>query len=378
MHRHENHHIVGRAIRVAIISLLSIHSVIYAQVDTSYAFIVAGHAYGSHDGVNIGLHPKLLNSLNSGYDSNAAFIVFTGDIVNHSTSESWQQVENELAYIGLPSYYVMGNHDDNDIGWQIFEDKFGSTYYMFCSQSELYIVLNSTEEDRSISSNQIGFLNEQISLAGDTTRNIFIFFHEVLWNSHEKYIGLKSNKRSRYDQMVNFSNYWEEVHPMLSGNPDKNFYLIAGDVGGNPDAIAAFYDTWDNVTFLASGMGEVTDENFLLIRVHHKDSIEIGLIPLDCDISLPDIEFYERNTGSLEIDFMETDDYLMLGINWLGGDMLSIRIFDMNGRILISGKIKDKGEYTEFKIDKNDTLKGIIFLSASTKTRRITEKYIIR
>ena len=472
INQHENQSIVRPAIVMVLIFLLSVHSIVNAQVDTSYAFIAAGHAYGSHNGVNIGLHPALLNSLNSGYDSNAAFIVFTGDIVNQSTSESWQQVEDELSNYALSYYYVMGNHDANEIGWQVFEDKFGGTYYTFYWQSELFIVLNSTEVDRSISPNQLDFLEEQLNQAGDTIRNIFIFFHEILWNSHEKYIGVMSNTRSRYDQMVNYSNYWEEVHPMLLGKPDKNFFLITGDVGGNPDAIAAFYDTWDNITFLSSGMGEVADENYLLIQVYAQDSIEFELVPLNSDLSLPDIEFYsvppateaitgpevvpqggsaieysvpevfnassyvwelpegatgtsmsnsiavdfdfdfsegnlsvqaarerfgkgpassmiikaditpieltEGDVGSLQIDFIETDDYLTIGIKGFDGDVLTIRLFDNIGRFLKSERIEAMGEYAEMQIDKNEISKGIIFLSVSTRTQHITEKFVIR
>lgn len=257
-----------------------------------YSFIVAGHAYGSHNGTNIGLHPNLLNCLNIGYDTSAAFIVLTGDIVNNSTTESWQQVEVELANYDLPAYYVMGNHDVNDIGIQEFVKKFGNTYYAFHTQTELYIVLNSTEEERSISAKQIYFLEEQINLVDDTIQNIFIFFHEILWNSHEKYMEVKSNSRSRYNEMANYSNYWEDVHPILIENPDKKFFVIAGDVGGNPDAIAAFYDKCNNVTLIASGMGEVIDENYLLVHVYKKDSVGFELIPLNNELSLPEIEFF--------------------------------------------------------------------------------------
>jgi hypothetical protein len=278
--------------KVVVAFLLSVHPLLNAQVDTSYAFIVAGHAYGSHDGVNIGLHPALLNSLDSGFDPDAALFVFTGDIINHSTTESWQQVENEMASYALPYYYVMGNHDENDIGQQVFEDKHGGTYYSFYVQHDLFIVLNSTEAGRSISSNQIEFLEEQINQADDTIRNAFIFFHEVLWNSHVKYLGVRSNNRSRYDEMVDYSNYWEEVHPILVENPEKEFFLITGDVGGRPDAIAAFYDRWDHITFLSSGMGEVADENYLLVHVNSKDSVEFELVPLNSDTSLSDIEYF--------------------------------------------------------------------------------------
>jgi hypothetical protein len=263
-----------------------------AQSDTSFSFLVAGHAYGAHDGENTGLHPALLNSLDSGFDTSAVFIVFTGDIVNHSTADSWQQVDNELLDYGLPYYFVMGNHDNNEAGRQVFEEKFGSTFYAFHSQRALFIILNSTEEDRSISPGQLDFLEEKIIQAGDSTDHIFIFFHEILWNSHEKYTGVRSNSRSRYDQMVNYSNYWDEVHPMLTGFPDRHFYLIAGDVGGNEDAVAAFYDSWDNVTLLASGMGETPDENYLLVRVPAGDSPEFELVPLDKGFNLPAMEFF--------------------------------------------------------------------------------------
>jgi hypothetical protein len=267
-------------------------SALSSEDDTAYSFIVAGHAYGAHEGGNIGLHPALLSRLNSGFDSNAAFFVFTGDIVNQSTSQSWQQVENELSVYGLSYYFAMGNHDNNDIGRQVFIEKYGGTFYAFRSQSDLFVVLNSTEADRSIPSDQLAFLKEQINLAGDSTRNVFIFFHEVLWNSHEKYTGVRSNSRSRYAQIVNYSNYWEEVHPVLAGHPGKQFFIFAGDMGGNPDAVAGFYDVWDNVTLLASGMGEVPDENYLLVRVHGNDPVAFELVPLNAELILPGIGYY--------------------------------------------------------------------------------------
>ncbi len=152
--------------------------------------------------------------------------------------------------------------------------------------------MNSIEADRAISENQLVFLEEQISKAGDSCKNIFIFFHEVIWNSHKKYIDVRSNSRSRYNQMVEHSNYWDELHPMLLERPDKKFFLIAGDVGGNPDAISAFYDRWDHITLLASGMGEVADENYLLACVHPQDTLGFELVALDDALELPDIENY--------------------------------------------------------------------------------------
>lgn len=274
------------------ILLLLLAPTLNAQSDSVFSFIAAGHAYGSHDGDNIGLHPPLLTSFFAEIDSTVEFVVFTGDIVNHSTAESWQRVEYEMDSLGLPSYYVMGNHDNNDIGRAVFQEKHGGTYYTFRKSEHLFIVLNSIEADRAISEQQLIFLEEEILQAGDSTSNIFIFFHEILWNSHEKYLGVRSNSRSRYDQVVEHSNYWEEVHPVLKAHPEYNFILMAGDVGGNPDAISAFYDRWDHITLLASGMGEVADENYLQVHVIGKDSLDFELLPLNKSLTLSGIEYY--------------------------------------------------------------------------------------
>ena len=72
-----------------------------AQPDTSYSFIVAGHAYGAHAGENIGLHPPFLAKLNQDMPPGTLAIILTGDIVNQSTPESWAQVETELDATGI-------------------------------------------------------------------------------------------------------------------------------------------------------------------------------------------------------------------------------------------------------------------------------------
>ena len=278
--------------RCILVFIMSAQVCVFAQSDLTYSFIVAGHAYGAHSGTNIGLHPPLLSSLNAGFDANTAFIVFTGDIVNASTAESWAQVASEMTDLGLESYYVMGNHDNNSTGYDVFDNKHGGDYYAFTSQSELYIVLNSTESDRSISTTQLAFMEEQIDQADESIQNVFVFFHEVIWNSKEKYSGVRSNSRSRYASVLDHSNYWEEVHPVCIANPSMNFYMISGDVGGNGDAVAAFYDTCDNVTLISSGMGEVYDENYLLVRVINKDSIVLELVPLNEGTVLDPIEYF--------------------------------------------------------------------------------------
>ena len=262
-----------------------------AQTNSNYSFFVAGHAYGAHAGVNIGLHPPLLNILTENQDSSVMAVFLTGDIVNQSTTTSWNQVELELSKLELKSYYVMGNHDNNSVGHAVFKKKHGGAYYTFVYKNELFIVLNSTESDRSISQTQLQFLDDLFSNTDAFWERAFIFFHEVIWNSNIKYELVKSNSRSRYDQLVNISNFWNEVYPRLTAQTGKEFFLFAGDVGGNTDAIAASYDHWENVTLLSSGMGEVKDENYLKVDVL-PDTVTFQLVPLNDEIEMKPITWY--------------------------------------------------------------------------------------
>ena len=262
-----------------------------AQTDNVYSIFVAGHAFGAHAGTNIGLHPPFLAKLKADQDRSVKALFLTGDIVNQSTTASWSEVEKELISLGFPSYYVMGNHDNNPLGLSVFKKKYGSTYYSFTLQNELYIILNSTESDRSISPAQLQFLDKLLKQADSQQKRIFVFFHEIIWNSLDKYKLVRSNSRSRYDFMVNISNFWNQVFPMLTAYPEKKFYLIAGDVGGNPDAIAASYDRWQNVTLVSSGMGEVKDENFLKVNIL-KDTVTFQLIPLNDGVVMHPITWY--------------------------------------------------------------------------------------
>ncbi|MGE5395848.1 MAG: metallophosphoesterase [Candidatus Saccharibacteria bacterium] len=272
----------------------------YAQNDVSYSFLVAGHAYGAHAGTNPGLHPPFLKKLQEEKDAAIEGLFLTGDIVNTSTAASWAEVEKELSELGLTSYYIMGNHDNNTIGKAEFIKKHGGLYYYFNLHNDLYIILNSTESDRSISTAQLAFLTDVLQKASSTNNRVFIFFHEVIWNSAGKYRLVRSNSRSRYDQIRSVSNFWQKVVPILDIYPEKNFYLFSGDVGGNPDAIAAFYDQVGHMTLLSSGMGEVPDENYMKVNVS-PDTITFKIIPLNDAIKTQPVTWYSIPATPLQL-----------------------------------------------------------------------------
>lgn len=278
-----------RATALALASMVVLAT--FGQEQASYSILVAGHAYGAHAGTNLGLHPPFLSKLHENKDATVEGLFLTGDIVNTSTTASWAQVEKELSELGLHSYYIMGNHDSNTIGKAEFVKKHGGSFYSFLLHEDLYIILNSTSSGRSISAEQLAFLINTLQNVSSSNKRVFIFFHEVLWNSHDKYRLVRSNSRSRYDEIRSVSNFWQKVVPILDTYPDKNFYLFSGDVGGNPDAIAAFYDRWGHMTLLSSGMGEVPDENYMKVNIT-PDTVTFDLIALNSKVLMQPIASY--------------------------------------------------------------------------------------
>ena len=259
-----------------------------------YSFIVAGHAFGDHYSNHSGLYPKFYDFLSNNYlrSQSTNFIVFTGDIVRYNDQKSWDTVTQQLQQLGLPYFFALGNHDAEGlptIGINLFENLFGNTYYTFNIQSDLFIVLDSQQQPRSISEPQLSFIEETL-VNYPHKKRIFLFFHELLWNNAPEYQHILSNSRSRY-QNIQASNYWTHLHPIFTNHPDRSFYVFAGDVGGKPDAISAFYDTKDNVTLIASGMGEVEDENFLTVSITQNE-VAFHLVPLNPHIELQNLEYY--------------------------------------------------------------------------------------
>jgi len=281
-------------------SILAFGNFAFPQTNDHYSFIVAGHGYGAHAGTNIGLHPPFLEKLPAAITSETFALFLTGDLVNNSNTASWSQVEADIGNIGIPSYYCMGNHDSNSEGYAAFNKKHGDTFYSFKHLDDCFIVLNSTKTERSISSDQIEFLRTTLQ-SNISSKRVFIFFHEILWNSDVKYKDLMSNSRSRYSQIAGYSNFWTDVYTIIEEYRERRFYLFAGDVGGNTDAISAFYDVRGNLTLLASGMGEVTDENYLKVDVL-ADTVMFTFVPLRSEIAMHEAPFYNlpENPGLID------------------------------------------------------------------------------
>ena len=247
--------------------------------NTGYSFFVAGHVFGNGQRTNIGIYPlfkdkfELIKS-----DISIKFGVFTGDIVMEGTKEEWDEIDTDIAELSMPVYFAIGNHDNNNR--ELFIERYGKTYFCFTYKNDLFIILDPNIDSWNISGSQLDFLKKELSVTGPSIKNIFVFFHQLLWWSPDnKYNNVKPNSLTGRSDSINF---WSTVEPLFKNMP-CNVVMFSGDVGAASWSADYMYDKYDNITLIASGMGEGTGDNIVIVDVLTDNSVKYRLISLDCE-----------------------------------------------------------------------------------------------
>jgi hypothetical protein len=239
-----------------------------------YSFFVAGHTYGEPGAEFLGPHPPFREFFPQINDRSPDLGVFTGDIVPLGTPGNWDAVDVALTELASPVHFVVGNHDMTNRS--LFVSRYGPTYYSFEYAGDLYVILDGELDLCNILGEQMEFLQQ--ALNGTDAQNVFVFVHKLIWIAEDTpYYVLhdKINNTQGYDYQ---SNFWTEVEPLLH-DLDAQVYVIAGDVGV-AWAMPLFYESYDNVTLIASGMGGAVEENFLIFDVDSQ-GVQIQVQRLD-------------------------------------------------------------------------------------------------
>jgi hypothetical protein len=264
--------LINSFILIVIISISS-----FAQNDSlPYSFFIGGHSYGKPGIDNIGLHPPFKQKFSYIQSrSEIKFGVLTGDIVSaNPTTQDWEEVDNDITTLGLPVYFAVGNHDMEDR--PLFESRYGSTYYSFNFQNDLFIILDPNIDEWNISSDQLQFLQRTVDSLASHRENIYVFFHQILWKEGGtpfNYINWNSDEGKGKN-----INFWSEVIPIFN-NIKNNVVMFAGDLGSSW-ASDVTYDKYNNISFVASGMGDEDGENFIIINVASNKTTTFDIICL--------------------------------------------------------------------------------------------------
>jgi hypothetical protein len=254
--------------------------------DFTYSFMVAGHAYGSPVNDQIGMYQPFVSEFSYLKDSSdISFSVLTGDVVNHSTTEEWNAVINEMNQLELDFHIAAGNHDRGALFIELFEEY----YYSFLVEDDLFIILSPT--NWNIKGEQKTFLEETISNFAPDAKNIFVFCHELIWWSPDSiFQNVGINYLPHYPGSTN---YWADIDPIFK-RVDNPIYLFAGDIGATSSSSPYMFYHYDNVRLIASGMGKGGNDNYLIVGITDDGEVKLNLMAIEGDrYRLGDIELYE-------------------------------------------------------------------------------------
>ena len=253
----------------------------------SHSFFLAGHSYGStiekSKNENLkGLHPPLMDKaefLREQPKMTKGFLL--GDCVWKVSH--WPQAQEDIERIGIPIEVVRGNHDG---GLKKFEGLFGPSYKKYVFKNNLYIILDSNLDGWSIEGDQLVFLMNTLRNDSRNVDNVFIFSHHLLWYNTDQFSKPFPNSVHKRKEP---SNFWTKIEPLLRLQ-DRPVYIFAGDLGAfsmekrNKDHIIEyFYHSYDNLTFVGTGMGGGVRDNLVIVDVYNDGSVEFRLIHLNGD-----------------------------------------------------------------------------------------------
>ena len=241
------------------------------KIADSYKFFAAGHIYGQPNTKELGIYKNFLTNINTKNNINFGF--FTGDIVRESNKKSWDTVDQQIADLDFPIYFIPGNHDvgigDVNKKREIFKKRYLKTFQSFFYNNDLFILLDTNYNNWNISDYQIEEVKKLLIKANNISKNVFIFSHQVIWFNKNNFHGVSINSDEGLLKNKK-TNYWTTFKPILS-KYDLNYYIIAGDTGAWINGRELFCKKQNNFTYLASGMGNGSYDNYLIFESNGKN-----------------------------------------------------------------------------------------------------------
>lgn len=187
------------------------------------------------------------------------FVLSVGDLIEgYSEVEAeldrqWDELEQILAPLEMPFFYVPGNHDiTNAVMAEKRKERFGRPYYHFVYRKVLFLCLNTEDPPGGhIGTQQIAYVAKVLEENRDV-RWTLLFFHEPLW-LYERETG------------------WEQIEALLQGRPytvfaghyhtytlyerhDQRYFMLA-TTGGVSSLSGGIFGQFDHVVWVT-----MTDE----------------------------------------------------------------------------------------------------------------------
>ena len=200
----------------------------FADKPANFQFVVVGDRTGRH-------RPGVFEQAMKQVDAlQPEFVINVGDLVEGYSEDmaevgrQWDELKPAIDGLGMPFFYVPGNHDlSNDGMRKIWRERFGADYYHFVYKDVLFIVLNTEdppqpERSRTALFQQYGgeaMATVMRALQGDRAQA------QALFASDPKLAELA--KKIVDSDQVNFSaDQVASVKKALAANPDARWTFL--------------------------------------------------------------------------------------------------------------------------------------------------------
>lgn len=234
-------------------------------------------------------HTRL--SDNTGIDSIVAsadlskyeLLLLGGDMANLSSYNDSiiNYLDDVFDVSSSKTLWALGNHDYTDIDLLKQYTK-KETYYAYCQDKTVFIVLDTQKDSSKIINEQLEFFNSVMDTISDS-ENIVLLTHKLIWMRGNPVIENQINTVSNGEfgdcsYCIQSNNFYSDIYPRLVGfeKSKGQVYCVAGDIGFNAKTYE--HKTKEGIQFLATGVKANSEDSFFILLSNdienHKMSFE--------------------------------------------------------------------------------------------------------
>lgn len=250
------------------------------QGTDDFSFVVVTDRTGGH---REGVFSMAMDKINL---VQPAFVVSVGDLIegytnNRETLETeWQEIGGFVARLQMPFFYAAGNHDmSNEVMAEVWQRKFGHSYYHFRYKDALFLVLNSElfgmVHDRRQPVPGPWTLAAQMQYAEQALRDnedvrwTFVFTHQPIWDwpqIHPEWERLETMLAERKHTVFSGHQHSYTLH-----RRNKSNYITLATTGGSSDLRGTVWGEFDHVSLVRMSDDGPAIANLELAGIHPVD-----------------------------------------------------------------------------------------------------------
>ncbi len=244
----------------------------YNNDSLSFHFVVSPDHTGAH---RSGILKKGIDRINL---MQPDFVVSIGDLIEGYTKDpndvenQWAEFNNSIKQLQMPFFYVAGNHDyTNQTMAEIWQQKYGASFYHFVYKNVLFLCLNSEDgatglKQPDFSSQQLAFVEKALA-ENSKVKWTMVFMHQPLWITPTAKNWLNVEKLLADRKHSVFTGH---THQYALHNRNKSDYFVLSTMGGVNSLRGKKYGEFDHFLWVSMTPNGPTYANIMLDGVEDK------------------------------------------------------------------------------------------------------------